>query len=48
MGTLLVEWAKATRLLRIAGGRLLPVKKNAKLLDRPHELCGALPHIGQA
>ncbi|MEC4014916.1 plasmid pRiA4b ORF-3 family protein [Streptomyces sp. H27-D2] len=50
--TLLVEWAKAARLLRTAGGRLLPVKKNAKLLDRPDELRGALfaalPHIGQA
>ena len=50
--TLLVEWAKAARLLRIAGGRLLPVKKNAKLLDRPDELRGALfaalPRIGSA
>jgi hypothetical protein len=48
--TLLVEWAKAARLLRTAGGRLLPVKKNAKLLDRPDELrralFAALPHIG--
>ena len=39
--TLLVEWAKAARLLRTAGGRLLPVKKNAKLLDHPDELRGA-------
>jgi hypothetical protein len=50
--SLLVEWAKAARLLRTAGGRLLPVKKNAKLLDRPDELrrvlFGALPHIGPA
>lgn len=50
--TLLVEWAKAARLLRTAGGRLLPVKKNAKLLDRPDELrralFAALLHIGQA
>ncbi|MGR8009724.1 plasmid pRiA4b ORF-3 family protein [Streptomyces hypolithicus] len=48
--TLLVEWAKAARLLRTAGGHLLPVKKNAKLLDRPDELRGALfaalPRIG--
>jgi hypothetical protein len=48
--TLLVEWAKAARLLRTAGGRLLPVKKNAKLLEHPDELRGALfsalPHIG--
>lgn len=50
--TLLVEWAKAARLLRTAGGLLLPVKKNAKLLDRPDELrralFAALPHIGPA
>ncbi|MER5683428.1 plasmid pRiA4b ORF-3 family protein [Streptomyces sp. NPDC002205] len=50
--TLLVEWAKAARLLRTAGGRLLPVKKNARLLDRPDELRGALfaalPLIGPA
>lgn len=50
--TLLVEWAKAARLLRVAGGRLLPVKKNAKLLERPNELRGALfaalPRIGPA
>jgi Plasmid pRiA4b ORF-3-like protein len=50
--TLLVEWTKAARLLRVAGGRLLPVKKNARLLDRPDELrralFGALPHIGPA
>ncbi len=50
--TLLVEWAKAARLLRTADGRLLPVKKNPKLLDRPDELrralFAALPHIGPA
>jgi hypothetical protein len=50
--TLLVEWAKAARLLRVAGGRLLPVKKNARLLDNPDELRGALfaalPRIGPA
>jgi Plasmid pRiA4b ORF-3-like protein len=40
--TLLVEWAKAARLLRVASGRLLPVKKNAKLVDRPNELRSAL------
>ncbi|MBT2404845.1 plasmid pRiA4b ORF-3 family protein [Streptomyces sp. ISL-87] len=49
---LLVEWAKAARLLRVAGGRLLPVKKNARLLDRPDELWNALfeavPRIGSA
>ncbi|MFD8720330.1 plasmid pRiA4b ORF-3 family protein [Streptomyces sp. NPDC059629] len=50
--TLLVEWAKAARLLRTAAGRLLPVKRNAKLLDHPDELRGALfsalPLIGAA
>jgi hypothetical protein len=50
--TLLVEWAKAAGLVRAAGGRLLPVKKNARLLDRPGELRGALfavlPRIGPA
>ncbi|MGW5274378.1 plasmid pRiA4b ORF-3 family protein [Streptomyces sp. NPDC004044] len=50
--TLLVEWAKAARLLRTAGGRLLPVKKTARLLDHPDELRGALfaalPHVGPA
>ncbi|GHJ40094.1 hypothetical protein Sm713_57030 [Streptomyces sp. TS71-3] len=50
--TLLVEWAKAARLLRTSGGRLLPVKNNAKLLDHPDELRGALfaalPRIGPA
>ncbi|MER6530783.1 hypothetical protein [Streptomyces sp. NPDC001508] len=50
--TLLVEWAKAARVLRTAGGRLLPVKKNAALLDRPDELrrtlFGALPRISPA
>lgn len=49
---LLVEWAKAARLLRVAGGRLLPVKKNARLLDRPDGLWNALfeavPRIGSA
>ncbi|GFH38818.1 plasmid pRiA4b ORF-3 family protein [Streptomyces pacificus] len=50
--TLLVEWAKAARLLRTVGGRLLPVKKNAGLVGRPGELRGALfaalPRIGPA
>ncbi|WP_308346491.1 hypothetical protein [Streptomyces sp. ISL-66] len=49
---LLAEWAKAARLLRVAGGRLLPVKKNARLLDRPDGLWNALfeavPRIGSA
>jgi hypothetical protein len=36
--TLLVEWAKACRLVRVAHGRIVPVQRNAKLLDRPLEL----------
>lgn len=33
-----VEWAKAARLVRKCKGRLVPVKKNASILDRPLEL----------
>jgi hypothetical protein len=33
-----VEWAKACRLVRVTGGRLVPVQRNASLLDRPLEL----------
>jgi hypothetical protein len=36
--TLLVEWAKACRLVRVVHGRLVPVRRNARLLDRPLEL----------
>jgi len=36
--TLVVEWAKACRVVRVVHGRLVPVKKNARLLDRPEEL----------
>lgn len=36
--TLIVEWAKACRLVRVYRGRLERVKKNAGLLDRPAEL----------
>ncbi len=35
---LIVEWAKAARLVRVVRGRLVPVKKAAALLDRPAEL----------
>ncbi|MFI9366671.1 plasmid pRiA4b ORF-3 family protein [Kitasatospora sp. NPDC053057] len=49
---LLVEWAKAARLLRATGGRLVPVKKNARLLEDPERvldaLFEALPRIGEA
>jgi hypothetical protein len=40
--TLIVEWAKAARLVRVVRGRLVPVKKAAVLLDRPAELWMAL------
>ena len=33
--TAVVEWAKACRLVRVNKGRLVPVKKNMALLDRP-------------
>ena len=36
--TLIVEWAKACRLVRVQRGRLERVKKHAGLLDRPAEL----------
>ena len=39
---LVVTWAKAARLLRVASGKLLPVKKNLALLDQPARLWSAL------
>lgn len=36
--TLLVEWAKAARLVRKTGNKLVAVKKNAALLDDPQAL----------
>jgi hypothetical protein len=36
--TTIVEWAKASRLARVVNGRIVPVKKNAVLVDRPDEL----------
>ena len=48
--SLWVEWAKACRLVRVVHGRIVPVSKNAKLLDRPLELVvrmlEALPRLG--
>lgn len=35
---IVVAWAKAVGLLRVVHGRLVPVKKNQRLLDRPAEL----------
>ncbi|MEV6209224.1 plasmid pRiA4b ORF-3 family protein [Kitasatospora sp. NPDC051914] len=49
---LLVEWARAARLLRVANGRLVPVKKNARVVEDPERLLDALfealPRIGEA
>src|SRR5260370_21007310 len=36
--TRIVEWAKAARLVRVSGTRLVPVKKNATLPGRPLDL----------
>ena len=36
--TLLVEWAKASGLVRVVRGRIVAVRKHAKLLERPAEL----------
>jgi hypothetical protein len=36
--TTVVEWAKTSGLVCVTGGRLVPVKKHAGLLDRPLEL----------
>jgi hypothetical protein len=50
--TTVVEWAKACRLVRVTGGRLVPVKRNAGLLDRPLELWARMfetfPRLGAA
>ena len=48
----IVEWAKAARLVRVTGTRLVPVKKNAALVDKPLDLVLALlaayPGLGKA
>ncbi len=50
--TRIVEWMKAARLIRVTGTRLVPVKKNAHLLDRPLDLVLALleayPRLGKS
>ncbi len=47
----IVEWAKATRLVRVTGTNLVPVKKNAALADRPLDLVlamlAAYPKLGK-
>lgn len=48
---LIVEWSKAAGLVRVVKGRLLQVKKNRTLLDRPVELADrmfeAFPKLGE-
>lgn len=50
--TRIVEWAKATRLIRVTGTRLTPVKKNAALADTPLDLVvamlAAFPRLGKS
>src|ERR1019366_5415884 len=50
--TTVVEWAKASRLVRVSKGRLVPVKKNVALLNRPLALWArmleAFPRLGEA
>jgi Plasmid pRiA4b ORF-3-like protein len=50
--TKIVEWAKATRLIRVTGTRLTPVKKNAALADKPLDLVlamlAAYPKLGKS
>jgi hypothetical protein len=50
--TLIAEWAKAAGLVRVTGGKLVPVKKHAGLLEHPLELWArmleAFPRLGAA
>ncbi len=50
--TTVAEWAKASGLVRVTGGRLVQVKKHAGLLERPLELWArmfeAFPRLGAA
>jgi Plasmid pRiA4b ORF-3-like protein len=50
--TRIVEWAKAARLIRATGTRLVPVKKNAALADKPLDLVlamlAAYPKLGKS
>src|ERR1022692_2926993 len=47
----IVEWAKAARLVRVTGTKLMPVKKNAALAEQPLDLILALlaayPRLGR-
>jgi hypothetical protein len=40
--SIVVLWARAVGLVRVVTGRLVPVKKNARLLDRPRDLWAAM------
>jgi Plasmid pRiA4b ORF-3-like protein len=50
--TLIVEWAKAARLVRVTRSKLVPVRKNAGLADTPLDLVvkllDAFPKLGKA
>jgi hypothetical protein len=50
--TRIVEWMKTARLVRVTGTRLVPVKKNAPLVDRPLDLVLAMleayPRLGKS
>ena len=50
--TMIVEWAKAARLIRVTGTRLVPVKKNAALAGNPLDLVlamlAAYPKLGKS
>ena len=50
--TRIVEWAKAARLVRVSGARLVPVKKNAALAAKPLDLVlamlAAYPKLGKS
>jgi Plasmid pRiA4b ORF-3-like protein len=43
--TRIVEWAKTARLIRVTGNRLVPVKKNTAVLDRPVDLVMTLLRV---
>jgi hypothetical protein len=49
---MIVEWAKAARLIRVTGTRLVPVKKNAALAGNPLDLVlamlAAYPKLGKS
>lgn len=50
--TMIFEWAKAARLIRVTGTRLVPVKKNAALAGNPLDLVlamlAAYPKLGKS